>query len=361
MARVTGEDPAAGLPDEETKADEIDLGIYDPATLQLPTDERIEKARAAEACALSYPGITNSQGGSCRFGEGQVVLANTRGFVGWYRSSSCSLSVVPVAERDGQMERDYWYSYGHGPADLLSPEEVGRIAAERTLRRLGGRKVATCEVPVVLDPEMSAELLGAVFDAVNGYAVFRNATFLKDRLGQAVASPLVTVVDEGRKPRGFGSRPWDGEGLATRTNVPVEKGVLKHFMCDSYSARRIGARPLGCARRSVGGNPSVGASNLYFAPGSATPETLIGGLKNGFYVTDLIGFGVDTVSGDFSQGAAGLWIENGTLSYPVHEVTVAGNLKEMLMDIDGVGNDLVFRSSVAAPTIRIKRLTVSGA
>ncbi|HUG54867.1 MAG TPA: metallopeptidase TldD-related protein [Vicinamibacteria bacterium] len=361
MSRVTGEDPAAGLPEETPPAEAIDLGLYDPSPAALPPAERIDRARRAEAAALAASAeITNSQGGSYGSEEGRIVLANTQGFVGSYRSSGVSLSVVPVAERDGRMERDYWYTSGRGLGDLLEPEEVGRIAAERTLRRLGARKVPTCEVPVVFDPETAAELLGILFRALSGYSVFRNATFLKDKLGQAVASPLLSVVDEGRRPRGLGSRPFDGEGLGTRRNVPLEEGVLRYFMCDAYAARKIGARPTGSARRGVAGGPTVGAGNLCFAPGQTPPDQIVGEVGRGLYVTDLIGFGVDLVSGDYSQGAAGQWIENGRLVHPVHEVTIAGNLQQMLMDVDAVGSDLEWRSSAASPTVRIRRMTVSG-
>lgn len=361
MARVTGEDPAAGLPDEMVPAEDIDLGLFDPTPGQLPTAERIERARRAEAAALSAsPEITNSQGASWSSSEDSVVLANTLGFVGRYRTSAVSFSVVPVAERDGQMQRDYWYSAGRGLGELLEPEEVGREAAERTLRRLGARKVPTCEVPVVFDPETAAELMGTVFRALSGYSVFRNATFLKDRVGEQVASPLLTLVDEGRRHRGLGSRPFDGEGLPTRRNVPLEKGVLRHYLCDSYSARKIGARPTGSARRGVGGGPTVGAGNLFFEMGATPPERILAEVDRGLYVTDLIGFGIDLVSGDYSQGAVGQWIEGGKLVHPVHEITIAGNLKQMLMDVDAVGTDLVFRGSAASPTLRIRKLTLSG-
>ena len=361
MARVTGEDAAAGLPDETPPAEEIDLGLFDPTPAALPTKERIERARRAEAAALSAsPEITNSQGGTYGSDEGFVVLANTNGFMGSYRSSGVALSVVPVAQRDGQMERDYWYTNGRGLGDLLEPEEVGRIAAGRTLRRLGARKVPTCEVPVVFDPETAAELVGTLFRGLSGYSVFRNATFLKDRVGQQVASPLLSLVDDGRRPRGLGSRPFDGEGLPTRRNVPLENGVVRHFLCDSYSARKIGARATGSARRGVGGGPSVGAGNLSFEPGPTPPEQIVGEVERGLYVTDLIGFGIDLVSGDYSQGAVGHWIEKGRLVHPVHEVTIAGNLQQMLLDVDRVGSDLVWRSSSAAPTLRIRRMTVSG-
>jgi PmbA protein len=324
---VTGEDAAAGLPDEAPPAEDLDLGLFDPGPAALPTKERIERARRAEAAALAAsPEITNSQGGTYGSDEGFVVLANTNGFMGSYRASGVALSVVPVAQRDGNMERDYWYTNGRGLGDLLEPEEVGRIAAERTLRRLGARKVPTCEVPIVFDPDTAADLLGTLFRALSGYSVFRNATFLKDSVGKQVASPLLSIVDDGRRPRGLGSRPIDGEGLPTRRNVPLENGVVRYVLCDSYSARKIGAQPTGSARRGVGGGPSVGAGNLSFAPGETPPEQIVGEVERGLYVTDLIGFGIDLVSGDYSQGAVGHWIEKGRLVHPVHEVTIAGNL-----------------------------------
>jgi PmbA protein len=360
MARATGEDEAAGLPDEMLPPEAVELGLFDASPGTLPTDERIDRARRAEAAALATPGIVNSQGASWGQGESSVVLANTLGFLGAYRTSSVSLSVAPQAERDGRMERDYWYTAGRGLADLESPEQVGRTAAERTLRRLGARRVPTCDVPVVFDPEAAQEILGALFSAVTGYAVFRSATFLKDRLGEEVASPLLTLVDDGRRFRGLGSRPFDGEGSPTRRNVPVERGVLRHWMCDSYSARKIGARSTGSARRGVGGGPSVGATNLFFEPGASSPDAIVGGVAHGLYVTDLIGFGVNVVTGDYSQGAVGRWIEGGRLGHPVHEVTIAGNLRDMLRDVDAVGSDLVFRGSSASPTLRVRRMTVGG-
>jgi PmbA protein len=361
MARATSEDAAAGLPDEIEPLEDVELAMFDPSSLELPTAERIEWARRAEQAALAGgPEIKNSEGASFSCGDDSVLLANTRGFVGGYRTSAVSFSVVPVAERDGQKERDYWFSSGRGMSDLAAPEEVGRIAAERTLRRLGAHKVKTAQVPVVFDPETAAELLGHVFGAMSAYSVYRNATFLKDRVGEAVASPLLTIVDEGRRVRGLGSRPFDGEGLRTRRNVPLENGVLRHYLCDAYSGRKIGAPTTASARRGVSGGPAVGAFNLCFAAGQTPPETLVGEVERGLYVTDLIGFGVNLVSGDFSQGAAGQWIENGRFVHPVSEVTIAGNLKDMLKDVDAVGSDLVWRGSTASPTLRVKKMTVAG-
>jgi PmbA protein len=361
MARASGEDAAAGLPEEFASDPALDLGLHDPQLLALPTPERIERARRAEAAARgASPLIVNSQGSTFGIGEDHILLANTRGFMGSYRATSASLSVVPVGQKDGQMERDYWYTSARQLDDLLAPEEVGRIAAERTLRRLGARQVATAELPVVFDPEMSASLLGDLFEGLSGYSVFRNATFLKDRLGQQVASPLLTIVDDGRRPRGLGARPFDGEGCATRRNVPLERGVLRCFLCDSYAARKIGARPTGSASRGVSGGPGVGPGDLYIEAGALAPEEIVGSVEDGLYVTDLIGFGADLVSGDYSQGAAGHWIRNGKLAYPVHEITIAGNLADMLVDIDAVGNDLAFRGSTSAPTLRVRKMTISG-
>lgn len=360
MARVTGEDTAAGLPDEMVPPEDLDLAMHDPSPAALPTEERIARARQGEEVALETPGITNSQGASWASGEGSILLANTMGFLGSYRSSSVSLSVVPQAERNGQMERDYWYTTGRGLEDMETPEQVGRTAAERTLRRLGARQVPTCQAPVVFDPDTAAELMGALFSALSGYAVFRNATFLKDRVDQQVASSLLTLVDDGRVRRGLGARPFDGEGLPTRRNVPVERGVLHFYLCDSYAARKIGAKPVGSARRGLGGGPGVGAGNLFFEPGETTPQEIIGGVERGLYVTDLIGFGVNVVTGDYSQGAVGHWIEKGRLTHPVHEVTIAGNLNEVLKDVDAVGNDLVFRGASASPTLRVHQMTISG-
>lgn len=360
LARATGEDAAAGLPDECPPLEPVDLELFDPALAALPTPDRIALARRAEEAALKAPDVTNSFGASYGSGETLLALANTRGFAGSYRRTSASLSVVPVAERDGAMERDHWYTAASFLADLEAPEAVGQKAAERTLRRLGARKIPTCEVPVVFDPETAQELLTALFDAVSGDAIFRDSSFLKDRLGERVASPLITLVDDGRRRRGLGARPFDGEGLCTRRNVPVEEGVLRYYLCDTYSARKLGTRPTASARRGLGGDPGVGSMDLCFAAGATPPEEIVGGVERGLLVTDLMGFGVDLVSGDYSQGAFGYWIENGRVTHPVHEITIAGNLAQMLKDVDAVGNDLVFRGSSAAPTLRIRHMTVSG-
>jgi PmbA protein len=363
VARATGEDPGAGLPDEVVPPEDLEqvLGLFDPSGPASTPDERKDWALRAEAAALRVsPEITNIQGAGVEVLQGQLALANTAGFSGYFRRTSVGLSVAAVAERAGTKERDYWSTEGRGLADLLSPEEVGRVAAERTLRRLGARPVPTCDVPVVFDPETASSLVDEIFGALSGYAVFRNATFLRDALGQQVAAPLVTLVDDGRRVRGLGSRPFDGEGLPTRRSVPIESGRLQFFMCDSYAARRLGVRPNGCARRAATGPPSVAASNLYLAAGSTPPAQIIAEVERGLYVTSLMGSGVNRVTGDYSRGACGVWIEHGRLTHAVNEVTIAGNLRQMLLDIDAVGDDLLFRGTCDAPTLRVRRMTVSG-
>jgi PmbA protein len=276
MARATGEDPAAGLPDEMVPPEDVELGLFDPSPGRCRPTSGSSARGGRRRQALATAGIVNSQGASWGSGRG---LRRPRQHPGLPRGLPHVVRLAvrrPQAGRDGQMERDYWYTTGRGLADLEPPEQVGRTAAERTLRRLGARQVPTGEAPVVFDPESAAEVLGTVFSAVSGYAVFRGATFLRDRLGEEVASPLLTLVDDGRRVRGLGSRPFDGEGLPTRRNVPVERGVLRHWLCDSYSARRTGARPTGSARRGVSGGPSVGAGNLFFEPGAAPPEAIVG-------------------------------------------------------------------------------------
>jgi len=265
-----------------------------------------------------------------------------------------------IAEADGTMQRDYWYSSNRHFDRLESPEAVGRRAAERTLRRLGARKIKTVAAPVVFDPDMAAGLIRALAGAASGTALYKRASFLIDRLGHQVTSPNATIIDDGTIPGLLGSRPFDGEGLPTRRKALVEKGELSSYLLDCYSARKLGLAPTGNAARGVGDAPGVSPHNLYLEPGPYTPAQIIGSVRHGLYVTELIGFGVNSVTGDYSRGASGLWIENGELSYPVEEITIAGNLKDMYMAIEMVGNDLVWRSSVVAPTIKISEMTIAG-
>jgi PmbA protein len=258
------------------------------------------------------------------------------------------------------MQRDYWYSVARRASALESPEAVGRKAAERALRKLGARKVSTCQAPVIFDPETARSLIGHIFEAVRGDTIYRNASFLTGKLQQRVASENVSIVDDGLRPGGFGSRPFDDEGLPASVTPVIENGTLRNYLLNCYTARKLNLRSTGNASRGVAGPPVVGPKNFYLAAGPHSPEEIRRSVKSGFYITELIGFGVNIVTGDYSRGAAGMWIENGELAYPVEEVTIAGNLAGMLSHIEMVGTDLEFRSLLAAPTLLISGLTVAG-
>jgi PmbA protein len=363
LARVTSEDPFASLPHpEELGAIKQDLDLYYNDVYSLPSAERIDYARRAENAALEVDArLKNSDGGSFDAATGRKVLANSLGFVGDYQRSYCSVAAVPIAQdENGAMQRDYWYSAARSLKKLDSPESVGREAARRTLRRLGARKVSTTKVPVVFDPMVSRSIVEHFFEGANGDAVYRGATFFAGKLGEKIAGDNVTIVDDGTMVGGFGTSPFDGEGVPTRRTVVVEKGVLKSYLLNTYTAKKLGLKTTGNASRGLAGNPGIGAGNFYLEPGTRSAREIIAGVKSGFYVTEFLGFGVNLVTGDFSRGASGLWIENGELTYPVEEITVAGNLKEMFKNITEIGSDLEWRSSVAAPTFRIDGLTIAG-
>jgi PmbA protein len=367
LAKITSEDPYAGLPDaSEFGQLEGDLGLYfDDVNEQAPA-ERIEIARRCEAAAMAYDTrIQNSGGGDFDTATSHKVMVNSRGFVGDYRRSYCGFSTAPIAvDEHGKMQRNYWYSSSRTTRMLESPEEIGIIAAQRTLRRMGARPVKTQRVPVVFSPEISRSIIGNIFEAANGDAIYRHATFFDEMLGERVAGENITVVDDGTIVRngigGFGTSPFDGEGLPTRRTVLVENGILKNYVMNTYTARKLGMRSTGNASRGLAGNPGIGAHNFYLEPGTLTPEEILKPIKQGLYVTETMGFGVNLVTGDYSQGAAGLWIENGELTFPVEEITIAGNLKDMYKNIVGIGNDLVFRGASAAPTICVEGLTIAG-
>jgi PmbA protein len=353
LARITAADPHAGLPAPEELIDLVpDLALADPGADPAP-EAKIELARRMEAAALAAdPRVTNSEGAEYGDRHAHYVYATADGFARGYATTSFGLSVTPVAAQNGEMQRDYWYSSARARDGLEAPEAIGRTAATRALRRLGARKVKTAEVPVVFDPETAASLVRALAGAASGPSLYRRASFLLDRLGQRVASPLVTIVDDGRLRGALGSRPFDGEGLPTGRTVLVGEGVLASYLLDTYSARKLGLRSTHHAARD-GAGVSVGTTNLMLQAGRDKPADLVRSVRAGLYVTELIGFGVNGVTGDFSRGAVGLWIENGELAYPVEEVTVAGNLLAMFQAIDGVGDDLVLRGRTAAPTLRI--------
>lgn len=362
MARFTTEDPHCGLPEpEELGALTQDLETFFDDVRQLDTEEKIARAKRAERAALDLdPRIANSEGASFDSHLGAQAFANSRGFAGAYRTSYVSLVAIPLAVEGESRERDYWFTMARSVARMKSPEEIGRIAAQRALRRLGARKVATQRVPVVFEPRTARALLGAILEAVNGEAIYRHASFLAGKLGERIASPALTVIDDGTIPGLFGSSPFDDEGVPTRRTVVIENGVLKNYLLNTYTARKLGMKTTGNASRGFGGSTGIGPNNFFIAAGDRTPEEILRGIADGFYVTELMGFGTNIVTGDYSQGAAGLWIRGGELAFPVSEVTIAGNLNQMFQDIVAIGSDLEFLSSSAAPTLAIGEMTVAG-
>jgi len=369
LARVTEEDPFAGLPETgEFGAVQDDLHLYYDDVYSLGGAERIEWARRVEAAALAAdPRITNSDGGSFDAATGRKALANSRGFVGSYRTSYAGVAAAPLAkDADGKMQRDGWWSSARRLSDVESPESVGQEAARRTLRRLGARRVATQSVPIIFAPETARTLIGSVFEAASGDAIWRGASFLAGKLGETIAAPDLTIVDDNTMllptgVGGFGTSPFDDEGLPSQRTVVVENGVLRNYLLNTYTARKLGMRSTHNAARGLAGAPGVGCGNLYLQPGNMTKEQILGEVKAGIYVTSLMGFGTNMVTGDYSRGATGLWIENGQLTHAVEEITVAGNLAEMLRNVTAIGNDIRFRGSVASPTLRIDGMTIAGA
>jgi len=362
LAKAVVEDDQSGLPDKNLMAEDLpDLDLYDPTRLE--TEAQIELARRAEAAALAAdPRVTNSEGAEFDSSSGRILLGNSHGFLGDYRSSTFSVSVSPIATApdSDSMQQDSWYAVRHRFARLDSPESVGQEAARRAVRRLGAKKLSTRRAPVVFDQEMAAGLLSNLCHAASGYALYKGASFLIGQLGKQLAPEFVTIYDDGRLPSGLGSRPFDGEGLPTRKTTVVERGVLTSYLLDTYSGRKLGLASTGNASRGVGESPSVGPTNFYLVPGTTGPSEIIRSVREGLFVTELIGFGVNMVTGDYSRGAAGFWIEHGELAYPVEEITIAGNLKQMFADIEMVGSDLEFRSRIASPTLKIREMMIAG-
>jgi PmbA protein len=368
LVNVTEEDAFSGLPETaEFGSLSSDLHLYDEDVYSLPGPERIEWARRAEAAALEADArITNSDGGSFDAATGRKAMANSRGFVGGYRSSYAGVSAAPLAkDANGAMQRDGWWSSARRLKDLDSPEAIGKEAARRALRRLGARRVPTQRVPIVFAPEVARSLIGSIFEAASGDSIWRGASFLAGKLGEQIAAPSLTIIDDNTMllptgMGGFGTTPFDGEGLPSQRTVVVEAGVLRNYLLNTYTARKLGMKSTHNASRGLAGAPGIGCGNLYLEPGTSMPERIIADVPAGLYVTGLIGFGVNVVTGDYSRGASGLWIENGVLTHAVEEVTIAGNLAEMLRNVTAIGNDLEFRGSVASPTLRIDGMTIAG-
>lgn len=369
LAKITEEDPFAGLPDASAYSDVRDadaLHIYFDDVYKLPAAERIAMARATEAAAMAADvRIQNSDGGTFSAATSYKAMANSRGFAGAYRKSYCGIGVTAIAQDASGMQRDGWGSGARTLAKLESPEVVGKEAAKRAVRRLGSRRVKTQKASIVFSREIARGIIGNIFDAVNGDAIYRHASMFEDMLGQQIASPFVTVVDDGTmmlEPGlgGFGTLPFDGDGLPMQRKVIVDKGVLQTYVTNTYTARKLGLQSTGNASRGLAGAPGIGAGNFYLEAGTQTPREIIAEVQNGLYVTEVLGSGVNLVSGDYSQGAAGLWIENGVFTGAVEEITIAGNLKDMYRNIVAVGDDLIFRGASASPCFRVEGMTIAG-
>jgi PmbA protein len=359
MARTVPEDPYCGLADPLDIARTFPmLDVCDPIE---PTAEQLtDMASRAEDAARAVVGVTNSEGADAGWGRSAVALAASNGFAFSYAVTSSSLSVSVLAgDAATGMERDYDYSSAVFLEDLRPAEDIGHEAGRRAVHRLGARKVRTCQVPVIFDPRVSRGLLGSLAGAINGSAVARGTSFLKDKMGQRLFPEGVRVIDDPHRRRGLRSRPCDGEGVETRRRNIIEDGVLTTWLMDLRSARQLGLRSTGHASRGTSSPPSPSASNFYMEAGPVTPAELIEDIPDGFFITELFGQGVNTVTGDYSRGAAGFWIEGGEIAYPVSEVTVAGNLKDMFLHVSPA-NDLVLHHGIDCPSLRIDGMTVAG-
>ncbi|KAF0250575.1 MAG: PmbA protein [bacterium] len=363
IVTVSNADECNGLvPIELLGACDEQLKIFDESIAQISPEEKINRVKEAEDVGLTYDKrITNSQGASWTDDISQITLANSNGFLGQYQTSAASLSVSLLAEHLGVKQRDYWYSFSRFANTLISPKDVGEQAAQRTLRKLGGKKVKSQIVPVVVDPFVSRRLLGFLFNAANGSNIYRKSSYLVDKINQQVISPLITIVDDSTIISGPASRPFDGEGVKSARLVIFDKGVLKNYVCDSYSACRLKRKPTGNTSRNYKSHPSVSATNLYIKAGETTALDIVKSIKNGLYLTDLFPQGYNSITGHLSQGVSGFWIENGEITYPVQEITLAGNLLSMFSKITMVGDDLSFKlGGTVAPTILISEATVGG-
>jgi PmbA protein len=364
IVKISNADKSNGLaPRELLGLYEGKLTLFDDSLAKLEPQKKVELVRAAEEAGLQYDKrIKNGNGSRWSDTRGQVTLANSDGFIGQYQGTTASMSVGLLAQdEDGSKQTDFWYSVARFFKDLATPESIGKEAGRRVIGKMGARKPKSATVPVVVDPMVSSSLVAEVFGAAAGDSVYRRTSYLVDKVGQTIASPLVTVVDDATIPDGISSRPFDGEGVRSSRVMVVEGGVLKQYVCDSYSARRLNVKPSGNAGRGYTSVPYVTSTNLYLKNGDTSPADIIKSVKNGFYITAMFGSGMNSVTGDFSQGATGFWIENGELTYPVQETTIAGNVLKALQNVKVVGNDLSFKlGSPASPTLLISEMTVGG-
>jgi PmbA protein len=358
MARVAPDDKYVGLADPALLAHDFpELDLLDPVIPDVAELER--RAQEAEAAGLAVKGVSKSGGASASAGIGGMVLVTSAGFHGSYLRSSQGISMTAISGDGTGMERDYDYTAAPHAADLESPEKVGRIAGERTVARANPRKVETCKVPVVYDPRVSGSLVGHLVGAINGASIARKTSFLKDKLGAQLFAKNIRIIDDPLRRRGLRSQSFDAEGVRVQRCALIDEGVLTTWLLDSATAGELGLTTTGHAHRGVSSSPSPGPYNLHLEAGEVAPDELIADIKQGFYVTDLIGSGVNGVTGDYSRGASGFWIENGKITYPVSEVTIAGHLLEMFKSLVPA-NDLTFRYGVNAPTLRIEGLTLGG-
>jgi PmbA protein len=364
IVKVSNADEFNGLaPKEVLGKFDGQLAIFDESIAAIPTDRKIDMAREAEEAGLTFDKrITNSDGATWSDGMSQVTLANSNGFVGQYQTTGASLGVAVLAEADGVKQRDGYYNFGRFANRIDAPKAIGEEAARRAVSKLGGRQVKSQAVPVVVDPSVGRRLLSMIFNAASGRSIYRKTTFLLDKKGQEIASPLVTIVDDATLADGPGGRPFDAEGVRASRLPLVEKGVLKTYVCDAYSSRRLREPLTGNTSRSYQGGPNVATSNLFLVPGEHDPKAIIKTVKNGLYLRTLSSQGANGVTGDFSHGATGYWIENGEIAYPVQEITVAGNFLNVLKSITMIGNDASFKfGGTSAPTFLVSELTVGGA
>jgi PmbA protein len=358
MARLAPEDKFAGLAPTELLAHaNPDLDLEDAA--EPPAETLVARARDAEQAGLAVPGVTNSEGGGASFSRSAIALATSSGFFGRYAGTSHGIGVAVLAGEGTGMERDYDQASARHASDLKGAQEIGRSAGEKAVRRLNPRKVKSQSVPVVFDPREAGGLIGHFASAISGVSVARGTSFLREHMAKQVFAPHVTIVDDPHRKRGLRSKPFDGEGVANARRALVDKGVLTSWLLDCASARQLGLTTTGHAARGTGGPPMPSATNLYMEAGAISPDELIADIRQGFYVTELMGMGVNGVTGDYSRGAAGFWIENGKIAYPVSEVTIAGNLKDMFRQLTPA-SDLEFRYGTNAPTCRIEGMTIAG-
>ena len=362
MAKIAPQDDFSLIASQETLNDfpiqnSISVDSYDEVEPNI--DIIRDRAKEVEDSALSVKGITNSDGADASWGEGETLLMTSNGFFGSSKKSNHSVSVVVIAEKDGKMERDYDYSSKVFGKDLRNSNHIGIEAAKKTLARIGATKPLTGKYPVIFDPRVSRSIAGHFASALNGYAIARKTSFLKDMLNKQIANPAINIIDDPFLKRGLGSRLFDAEGLGSRKYTLIKDGVLEQWLLDLSSAKQLNLKPLGNAKRGISGPPSPGTSNFMISPGDVTPDNLIKNVSEGFFVTDMIGSSVSMITGDYSRGASGFWIKNGELSIPITEATIAGNLKEMFMTLQPA-NDIDHSHSINSPTLLIEGMTIAG-